>query len=30
LLAALSTRFSDQPQRWAAAPAMFMAVAGLV
>ena len=30
LLAVLSTRFSDQPQRWAAAPAMFMAVAGLV
>src|SRR5829696_7414426 len=30
LLAVLSTRFSDQPQRWAAAPAAFMAVAGLV
>src|SRR5829696_522279 len=30
LLAVLSSRFSDQPQRWAAAPAMFMAVAGLV
>jgi Na+/pantothenate symporter len=30
LLAVLSTRFSDQPQRWAAAPAMFMAVVGLV
>jgi pimeloyl-ACP methyl ester carboxylesterase len=29
-LAVLSTRFSDQPQRWAAAPATFMAVAGLV
>ena len=29
LLAVLSTRFSDQPQRWAAAPATFMAVAGL-
>ncbi len=28
LLAALSTRFSDQPQRWAVAPALFMAVAG--
>src|SRR5215216_3633232 len=27
LLAVLSTRFSDQPQRWAAAPATFMAVA---
>src|SRR5215207_5455636 len=30
LLAVLSSRFSDQPQRWAAAPAMFMAVAGLI
>ena len=30
LLAVLSTRFSDQPQRWAAAPATFMAVAGFV
>jgi hypothetical protein len=30
LLAVLSTRFSDQPQRWASAPAMFMAIAGLV
>src|SRR5215213_8238061 len=30
LLAVLSARFSDQPQRWAAAPAMFMAGAGLV
>jgi hypothetical protein len=29
LLAVLSTRFTDQPQWWAAAPAMFMAVAGL-
>ena len=29
LLAVLSTRFSDQPQRWAAAPAAFMAVVGL-
>ncbi|QGN34453.1 alpha/beta fold hydrolase [Microlunatus sp. Gsoil 973] len=28
LLAVLSVRFSDQPQRWAAAPAVFMAVAG--
>ena len=26
LLAVLSVRFSDQPQRWAAAPAVFMAV----
>ena len=30
LLAVLSVRFSDQPQRWAAAPAMFLAVAGVV
>src|SRR5829696_8111415 len=30
LLAVLSTRFSSQPQRWAAAPAAFMAVAGVV
>jgi pimeloyl-ACP methyl ester carboxylesterase len=30
LLAVLSARFSDQPQRWALAPAAFMAVAGLV
>ena len=30
LLAALSVRLTDQPQRWAAAPAAFMAVAGLV
>ena len=30
LLAVLSIRFSDQPQRWAAAPAAFMAVAGVV
>ena len=29
LLAVLSERFSDQPQRWAAAPAAFMTVAGL-
>ena len=29
LLAVLSVRFSDQPQRWAAAPAMFMAVVGV-
>ena len=28
LLAVLSTRFTDQPQRWAAVPAIFMAVAG--
>jgi pimeloyl-ACP methyl ester carboxylesterase len=30
LLAVLSVRFTDQPQRWAAAPAAFMVVAGLV
>jgi pimeloyl-ACP methyl ester carboxylesterase len=28
LLAVLSTRWSDRPQRWAAAPAAFMALAG--
>jgi pimeloyl-ACP methyl ester carboxylesterase len=28
LLALLSTRFTDQPQRWAVIPAIFMAVAG--
>jgi pimeloyl-ACP methyl ester carboxylesterase len=28
LLALLSTRFTDQPQRWAVVPAIFMAVAG--
>jgi hypothetical protein len=30
LLAVLSIRFSDQPQRWAAAPALFFALAGVV
>src|SRR5215213_4726244 len=30
LLAVLSVRFSTQPQRWAAAPAVFFAVGGLV
>ena len=30
LLAALSVRLTDQPQRWAVAPAAFMAVAGLI
>jgi pimeloyl-ACP methyl ester carboxylesterase len=30
LLAGLSVRFSDQPQRWAAAPAVFFALAGLI
>jgi hypothetical protein len=29
LLAVLSVRFTDQPQRWAVAPAVFMGVAGL-
>ena len=28
LLAVLSARFTDQPQRWAVAPAIFMAAAG--
>src|SRR3712207_4444910 len=30
LVAVLSVRFSGQPQRWAVAPATFMAVAGLI
>jgi pimeloyl-ACP methyl ester carboxylesterase len=30
MLAILSVRFTDQPQRWAAAPAVFMGVAGLL
>jgi pimeloyl-ACP methyl ester carboxylesterase len=30
LLGVLSVRFSDQPQRWAAAPAAFLALAGLI
>ncbi len=30
MLAVLSVRFSDQPQRWAAAPAVFMALNGLL
>jgi pimeloyl-ACP methyl ester carboxylesterase len=30
LLVVLSVRLTDQPQRWAAAPAAFMAVAGLI
>lgn len=29
-LAVLSVRFTDQPQRWAAAPALFMGLGGLV
>ncbi|WP_405065538.1 alpha/beta hydrolase [Kribbella sp. NBC_01510] len=28
LMAVLSTRFTDQPQRWAVAPAIFMALSG--
>jgi hypothetical protein len=30
MLAALSVRFADQPQRWAAAPALLMGLGGLV
>jgi pimeloyl-ACP methyl ester carboxylesterase len=30
LLAGLSTRFADQPQRWAVAPAVFMGVSGTI
>jgi pimeloyl-ACP methyl ester carboxylesterase/predicted ester cyclase len=30
LLAVLSTRLTDQPQRWAVAPAIFMALAGVL
>jgi pimeloyl-ACP methyl ester carboxylesterase len=30
MLAILSVRFTDQPQRWAAAPAVFMGVGGLL
>jgi pimeloyl-ACP methyl ester carboxylesterase len=30
MLAVLSVRFSDQPQRWAVAPALFMGVGGLL
>ena len=30
MLAALSVRFTDQPQRWAAAPALFMGISGLL
>src|SRR4051812_19014982 len=29
MLAILSTRYTDQPQRWAIAPALFMGVGGL-
>jgi pimeloyl-ACP methyl ester carboxylesterase len=30
MLAVLTVRFSDQPQRWAAAPALFMGLGGLL
>jgi pimeloyl-ACP methyl ester carboxylesterase len=30
MLALLSVRFTDQPQRWAAAPALFMGISGLL
>src|SRR5687767_9095120 len=30
MLAVLSVRFTDQPQRWAAAPALFMGLCGLL
>ena len=30
MLAILSVRFTDQPQQWAAAPAVFMGVGGLL
>jgi pimeloyl-ACP methyl ester carboxylesterase len=30
MLALLSVRFTDQPQRWAAAPALFMGLSGLL
>jgi hypothetical protein len=30
MLAVLSVRFTDQPQTWAAAPALFMGVSGLL
>jgi pimeloyl-ACP methyl ester carboxylesterase len=30
MLAALSVQFTDQPQRWAAAPALFMGVGGVL
>lgn len=30
MLAMLSTRFTDQPQQWAAAPAIFMGVSGVL
>jgi peptidoglycan/LPS O-acetylase OafA/YrhL len=30
MLAIVSTRYTDQPQRWAAAPALFMGLGGLL
>jgi len=30
MLAILSTRYTDQPQRWAAVPALFMGLGGLL
>ena len=30
MLAVLSVRFTDQPQRWAAAPALFLGLGGLL
>src|SRR4051794_4000967 len=30
MLAVLSVRYTDQPQRWAVVPAVFMAVSGLL
>jgi len=30
MLAILSTRYTDQPQRWAAAPALFLGLGGLL
>ena len=30
MLAVLSVRFTDQPQRWAAAPALLMGLGGLL
>jgi hypothetical protein len=30
MLAVLSARFTDQPQRWAAFPALFMGLGGLL
>jgi hypothetical protein len=30
MVALLSLRFTDQPQRWAAVPALFMGLSGLL